>query len=145
MSETNIHSTAIVESGARIGEGVRIGPYCVIGPEVELGAGCELLSNVVVAKYIGGEMVKPAGGYCDQCRQDSKYEEAVMYDDDTEMAYCAKCAEDNGFTKPEGEEGTVAWLLLGGRPDSYGNALHTSPYAPRALWDGDFGDAEYEL
>ena len=49
MSDTNIHPTAIVESGARIGDGVRIGPYCVIGPQVELGAGCELLSNVVVA------------------------------------------------------------------------------------------------
>jgi UDP-N-acetylglucosamine acyltransferase len=49
MSDTHIHPTAIVESGARIAAGVRIGPYCMVGPEVELGEGCELVSHVVVA------------------------------------------------------------------------------------------------
>ena len=49
MSDTKIHPTAIVESGARIGEGAQIGPYCMVGPDVELGAGCTLISHVVVA------------------------------------------------------------------------------------------------
>ena len=49
MSDTIIHPSAIIESGARLGEGVKIGPYCMIGSEVELGAGCELVSHVVVA------------------------------------------------------------------------------------------------
>ncbi|SEQ82276.1 acyl-[acyl-carrier-protein]--UDP-N-acetylglucosamine O-acyltransferase [Faunimonas pinastri] len=43
-----IHSTAIVASGARIGEGVKIGPFCVVGENVSLGDGCELKSHVVV-------------------------------------------------------------------------------------------------
>ena len=49
MSDSTIHPSAIIESGARLGEGVRIGPFCLIGSEVELGAGCELVSHVVVA------------------------------------------------------------------------------------------------
>ena len=32
-----IHSTAIVDPGARIGANVSIGPYCIIGPHVEIG------------------------------------------------------------------------------------------------------------
>lgn len=49
MSDTHIHPSSIIESGARLGEGVRIGPFCLVGSEVELGRGCELVSHVVVA------------------------------------------------------------------------------------------------
>ena len=57
MSDTKIHPSAIIETGARLGEGVKIGPYCMVGGEVELGAGCELVSHVVVAgrTRIGGK------------------------------------------------------------------------------------------
>lgn len=44
----NIHSTAIVEDGARLGAEVRIGPYCHIGSRVELGDGVTLASHVVI-------------------------------------------------------------------------------------------------
>ena len=43
-----IHSSAIVEDGARLGADVRIGPYCMVGADVVLGDGCELLSHAVV-------------------------------------------------------------------------------------------------
>lgn len=33
---TNIHSTAVIEDGAKIGDGVEICPYCVVGSQVEL-------------------------------------------------------------------------------------------------------------
>lgn len=46
---TSIHSSAIVEDGAKLGADVRIGPYCHIGAEAELGDGVELISHVVVA------------------------------------------------------------------------------------------------
>jgi UDP-N-acetylglucosamine acyltransferase len=49
MSETVIHPTAVVETGATLGRGVRVGPYCVIGPEVRLGDEVTLESHVVVA------------------------------------------------------------------------------------------------
>ncbi len=46
---TQIHSTAIIEHGARLGEGAVIGPYCCVGGMVEFGDGVRLHSHVVVA------------------------------------------------------------------------------------------------
>jgi len=43
-----IHSTAVVDPGAKLGSNVEIGPYSVIGAGVELGDGCKLQSHVVV-------------------------------------------------------------------------------------------------
>lgn len=43
-----IHSTAIVEDGARLGADVKIGPYCIVGREAALGDGCEMLSHAIV-------------------------------------------------------------------------------------------------
>jgi len=43
-----IHSTAVVDPGAKLGSDVEIGPYSVIGAGVELGDGCKLQSHVVV-------------------------------------------------------------------------------------------------
>ena len=47
--ENPVHSTAIIDPGARLGIDVRIGPYCVIGPGVILGDRCHLHSHVVLA------------------------------------------------------------------------------------------------
>ena len=40
MNESKIHSTAMVEKGAKLGEGCVVGPGAIVGAEVELGAGC---------------------------------------------------------------------------------------------------------
>ncbi len=48
---TNIHSTAIIEDGAKIGNDVEIGPYCVVGSQVELRDGVKLVSHV----WVGGD------------------------------------------------------------------------------------------
>ena len=45
----SIHSTAIIENGAKIGSNVSIGPYCTVGSEVELGDGTTLEAHAVVA------------------------------------------------------------------------------------------------
>ena len=45
---TDIHSTAIVDPGAKIGDGVVIGPYCVVEAGVTLGNDVRLHSHVVV-------------------------------------------------------------------------------------------------
>jgi UDP-N-acetylglucosamine acyltransferase len=47
MSE--IHPTAVVESGAELGQDVVVGPYCLVGAHVKLGNNAKLLSHVVVA------------------------------------------------------------------------------------------------
>jgi len=41
-----IHSTAIVDNGARVAESAEIGPYCVVGVDVEIGAGTKLMAHV---------------------------------------------------------------------------------------------------
>jgi len=43
-----IHSTAIVEEGAKLADGVKIGPYCIVGGEVTIGENTVLDSHVVV-------------------------------------------------------------------------------------------------
>ena len=45
---TNIHSSAIIEPGAKIGENVTIGPFSIIGSNVELGDGNNIESHVVI-------------------------------------------------------------------------------------------------
>src|ERR1700676_1634878 len=44
----NVHSTAIVDPGAKLHRGCKVGPYCVIGPDVELGEECHLHSHVAI-------------------------------------------------------------------------------------------------
>lgn len=46
----NVHSTAIIESGAKIGKNVTIGPFCFIGQDVVLDDNVELKSHVVIDK-----------------------------------------------------------------------------------------------
>lgn len=43
-----IHSTALIDPGAKVPASCSVGPYCVIGPHVELGENCELVSHVVI-------------------------------------------------------------------------------------------------
>ena len=43
-----VHSTAIVEDGAKLGDGVSIGPFCIVGSNAVLGDGVELISHAIV-------------------------------------------------------------------------------------------------
>lgn len=47
----NIHSSAVVEDGAKLGADVTIGPFCHVGPNVVLGDGVSLLSHAVIAGH----------------------------------------------------------------------------------------------
>ncbi len=51
MTAPGIHSSAVVEEGARIGADCRIGPFAVIGAEVVLGDGVEVKSHAVVTGW----------------------------------------------------------------------------------------------
>jgi len=52
MSETLVHTTAVVAPDAKIGEGVRIGPYAVIESDVEMGDECVLGAHVVIRSFV---------------------------------------------------------------------------------------------
>jgi UDP-N-acetylglucosamine acyltransferase len=43
-----VHSSSVVESGAKLHDGVSIGPFCHVGPNVELGSGTRLISHASV-------------------------------------------------------------------------------------------------
>jgi len=45
---SNIHASAIVDSGADLHDTVKVGPYCVIGANVKIGADVELKSHVII-------------------------------------------------------------------------------------------------
>ena len=72
----NIHSSAVVEDGARLGADVRIGPFCHVGPDAELADGVELLSHAVVhgrTRIGAGTRIFPFASVGHQ-PQDLKYE-----------------------------------------------------------------------
>ena len=48
MTETKIHSSAIIEDGAQIGTGVSIGPFCHIGADVTIHDNVTIKSHVVI-------------------------------------------------------------------------------------------------
>ena len=48
MTTNKIHSTAIVEPGAKIGVGVEISAYAVIGADVELGDKCRVAHHASI-------------------------------------------------------------------------------------------------
>ena len=49
LGTAQIHSTAVIHSGARLGADVHVGPFCVIGEEVEIEDGCELMAHIYMA------------------------------------------------------------------------------------------------
>ncbi|MBL0318327.1 MAG: acyl-ACP--UDP-N-acetylglucosamine O-acyltransferase [Alphaproteobacteria bacterium] len=48
MQKTEIHSSAILEPGAKIGSGCYVGPFSYIGPDVSIGDNCRVESHVVI-------------------------------------------------------------------------------------------------
>lgn len=54
---SNIHSTAIIEDGAKLADNVSVGPYSIIGGNVEIGAGTVIGPHVVISGHtkIGNE------------------------------------------------------------------------------------------
>lgn len=48
---TEIHPSAIVDSGAQLGENVKIGPFCVVEENTVIGDGCMLDSHVQIKSH----------------------------------------------------------------------------------------------
>lgn len=46
---TNIHPTAVIDSGAELDSTAQIGPYAVVGKDVRIGAGSKVLPHAVVS------------------------------------------------------------------------------------------------
>jgi UDP-N-acetylglucosamine acyltransferase len=76
-----IHSTAIVDEGAKIGAGTTVGPYCVIGPDVVTGENCWLQHHVTLAGPMRAGSGNKFYAYCSigQQTQDLKYQGEPTY------------------------------------------------------------------
>jgi UDP-N-acetylglucosamine acyltransferase len=48
MTGAGIHSTALVDAGARIGEGTTVGAYSIVGADVVIGAECVIHPHAVI-------------------------------------------------------------------------------------------------
>lgn len=100
---TNIHSTAVVDSGAELGENVEIGPYCVIFSGVKIGDGSRLQNHVTIdgPTTIGKENTFYSYASIGQRSQDLKYEGEPTYlevgDGNTFREFCTV----NRGTAPE--------------------------------------------
>ncbi|HXX41703.1 MAG TPA: acyl-ACP--UDP-N-acetylglucosamine O-acyltransferase [Chthoniobacterales bacterium] len=75
MSDVQIHSTAIIDSGTKIGPGSVVGPYCVIGPDVVIGENCWLQHHVTLDGPMSAGARNKFYSYCSigQRTQDLKY------------------------------------------------------------------------
>ncbi len=51
MKNSQIHPSAIVQSGSMLGEGVLVGPYAVIESGAKIGQGCRILSHAIIKKH----------------------------------------------------------------------------------------------
>ncbi len=107
-----IHSSAVIEDGARLGEGVEIGPFCHVGPQVELGDGVQLKSHVVVAgrTAIGARTrVFPFASLGHE-PQDLKYR-----GENTNLTIGADCLIREGVTMNPGTAGGRSVTIIGDR------------------------------
>jgi len=70
-----IHSSAVIQEGARIDASATVGPFCVIGPEVQIGPNVELKSHVVVTgnTVLGAESVVFPFAVIGEIPQDKKF------------------------------------------------------------------------
>ncbi len=77
----SIHSTAVVEAGARIGDGVEIGPFCHIQAGAQIGDGCILDSRVTVLAHttLGCRCRVHAGAVLGGEPQDTGFKGGISY------------------------------------------------------------------
>jgi len=73
---TNVHTTAIVDPGAKLGENVEVGPYSVIGPNVTIGERTRIAPHAVVVRdtTIGERCEIHSGAVVGGDPQDLKWE-----------------------------------------------------------------------
>lgn len=77
---TEIHSSAIIESGAELDDGVAIGPYAYIGPHVKIGKGTVVMHHATVdgATTMGANNEVHPYAYVGGKTHDMKYQGGVQ-------------------------------------------------------------------
>jgi UDP-N-acetylglucosamine acyltransferase len=76
-----IHSSAVIEPGAKIGVDVEIGPFCYVCNDVEIGDGCKLSSHVTILPHtkIGSGCNIHSNAVLGDLPQDVAFQEGISY------------------------------------------------------------------
>jgi UDP-N-acetylglucosamine acyltransferase len=112
MTETVIHPSAIIESGAKIGNGVRIGPFCMVGADVELGEGSELHSHVVLA---GRTSIGPRARIFPFASVGHRPQDLKYAGEPSTLVIGADCTIREGVTMNPGTAGGIMTTAVGDR------------------------------
>jgi len=101
----SIHSTAVVESGARLGPGVVIGPFCYIQDGAQIGDDCVLDSHVCVLANttLGRRCRVHAGAVLGGLPQDTGFKGGVSHVRIGDDCILREGVTVNRGTKPESE------------------------------------------
>ncbi|HEY2930140.1 MAG TPA: acyl-ACP--UDP-N-acetylglucosamine O-acyltransferase [Acidobacteriota bacterium] len=81
MPEALIHTTAVVDSGARLGTSTEIGPYAVVEAGVVIGARCRIGAHAVIKRFtsMGEDNQIFEGAVLGGVPQDLKFSGAISY------------------------------------------------------------------
>ncbi|WP_297322142.1 acyl-ACP--UDP-N-acetylglucosamine O-acyltransferase [uncultured Bartonella sp.] len=110
MSGVEIHSTSIVENGAKLGTNVKIGPFCYIGSDAVIGDGCRLLSHVVImgATTVGENSVVYPNAVLGGDPQNNKHKGGR-----TTLVIGKNCIIREGVTMHRGSDTSSATTIVG--------------------------------
>lgn len=110
MTDRHIHTSAVVEEGAKLGKDVSVGPFCYVGPEVVLGNGVELKSHACIwgnTKIGDRSRVFPFASIGHE-PQDLKYR-----GEPNELIVGADCLIREGVTINPGTAGDISKTVIG--------------------------------
>lgn len=114
-----IHSSAIVDSGARLADNVTVGPYSIVGPDVEIGEGTTIGPHVVIGGPTKIGRDNHIFQFCSigEDPQDKKYAgestRLVIGDGNTIREFCTinrGTAQDRGTTELGDENWVMAYV-----------------------------------
>jgi UDP-N-acetylglucosamine acyltransferase len=118
---TQVHATAVVDSGAELADDVTVGPYAVIGSGVKIGAGTTVAAHWVVEgpTTIGRDNRIFSHAALGAAPQDMKYRgeptELVIGDSNTIREFCTfnrGTAQDGGVTRVGDDNWIMAYVHI---------------------------------
>ena len=105
-----IHTTAIIEDGAKIADGCKIGPYSIVGKDATLGENCELVSHAIVA---GRTVVGPGAHIFPFASVGHQPQDLKYHGEPSTLTIGANCIVREGVTLNPGTEGGGMTTTIG--------------------------------
>ena len=107
---SNIHSSAVIETGAQIGTNVTVGPFCHIGPHVTLGDNSVLHSHAVV---FGNTTIGKAAKIFPFASVGHEPQDLKFHGEENSLVIGDSCTIREGVTINPGTEGDDGQTIIG--------------------------------